>query len=308
MPRHLREKFYKLFNEKHALPRYVARRFLFNFFQSLGLHVTGDHFYELVPNTRFVAQSYSDDPRAIGGVDWRRQESELEALRLLKAHGKEYGPEVCKYGFREPNAYFCGIDALMLYLILRDLKPKKMVEVGQGFSTRVALAALERNVQETGSECEFISIDPYARIAPEQFPKGLKSRFIREEFQTVALEPLLENCDFLFVDSSHVYKFGSDVEFEFNRVYPALRPGTMLHVHDIFAPYNYPRNWIVQEKQFWNEQYFLETFLMFNREFEVHLPMHMLLRQSDEFSKQLQALPLLPEFDMRANSFYLRRR
>ena len=304
----MNEKLYKLFNEKNAFQRYVARRFFFNFFQRLGFHVTGNHFYELVPDTRVVAANYQDAPRALTGIDWRFAESEREALLLLQAHGAEYQAAAGKFGFHEENVYFRGGDALMLYVFLRDLKPAKMVEIGQGFSTRIALAALEKNAAETGVTCEFVSIDPYARLAEDQMPKGVALHLLKQELQSVDLNPLLENCDFLFVDSSHVYKFGSDVEYEFTRIYPQLRPGTRLHLHDIYSPYHYHLACIIHEKQFWNEQYMLENFLMFNSAFEVGLPMNFLFRESPAVLAAIRALPLHEKFRMECRSLYLRRK
>ena len=113
--------------------------------------------------------------------------------------------------------------------------------------------------------------------------------------------------DLLFVDSSHVLKYGSDVAFEFEYIYPHVPPGVVVHVHDIFSPFDYPKEWMTERKQFWNEQYFLEEFLRFNHEFEVLLPMHLLARESsavrtsvnDRFSR----LGFLPD----AQSFYIRR-
>ncbi len=79
----------------------------------------------------------------------------------------------------------------------------------------------------------------------------------------------LQANDILFVDSSHVFKSGSDVEFEFLQVYPRLQTGVLVHIHDIFFPYDYPIEWNLKESRYWNEQYFLETFLQFNKKFEV---------------------------------------
>ena len=193
----------------------------------------------------------------------------------------------------------------MLYVTLRDLRPRKYVEVGQGFSTSISLNALERNAQETGHRPEFISIDPYARFTQDQIPSLVDFRSIRQELQSVNMGPVLENCGFLFIDSSHVHKFGSDVEFEFSRFYPNLPSGTWLHVHDIFSPYDYPKNWMVMDKRFWNEQYLLETFLMFNNAFEVRLPLNLLARQSPALKEAVKRLTLDPEFDYSGVSFYL---
>jgi hypothetical protein len=307
MASHLRERLYKAIHEKNGIQRYVSRKYFFNIFQRLGLHITGDHFYEIIPNTRFVAAQYQDTPRALLGIDFRLKQCEERALRLVNAYGPEFAGSYQKHGFRENNWYFRGLDALMLYAILRDLRPRKYVEVGQGFSTSISLNALERNAQETGQRPEFISIDPYARFTQDQIPAAVDFRNIRQELQSVDMSPVLENCGFLFIDSSHVHKFGSDVEFEFTQLYPRLPSGTWLHVHDIFSPYDYPKNWIVTEKRFWNEQYLLETFLMFNNAFEVRLPVNVLARQSAEVKNAVKRLTLDPQFQYSGSSFYVLR-
>ena len=303
----IKERFYKAFHEKNGMQRYLARRFFFNFFQRLGIHVTGDHFYELIPNTRLVAAQYSDAPRPLPGIDFRLKECENRALRLINTYGPEFAASHQKYGFRESNWYFRGLDALMLYATLRELRPRKFVEVGQGFSTSISLNALERNGQETGQRPEFISIDPYARFTRDQIPSQVDFRCIRQELQSTDMGPVLEGCGFLFIDSSHVHKFGSDVEYEFTRLYPNLHSGTLLHVHDIFSPYDYPKGWIVAEKRFWNEQYLLETFLMFNSAFQVRLPVNLLARQSPALRDAVKGLTLDPEFEYAGSSFYLLR-
>ncbi len=305
----MRENISKAWNEKNAIQRQLAKRFLFGLFQRLGFHITGDHFYEIIPNTRFVAANYSDKPRKLDGIDFRFHESESRTLRLIETYGAEYTPEFLKkYGYREDNHYFRELDALMLYLVIRDLKPKKTVEIGQGFSTSIILSALEMNTRETGENAEFLSLDPYSRSAPGQFPKLVNYRCIRQELQRADIAALMKGCAFLFVDSSHVYKFGSDVEYEFTRIYPSLDPQTVVHLHDVFSPYDYPLNWATDQKRFWNEQYFLEMFLMFNSAFEVHLPLHLLARQSSKMAEAVKRLTLDAGFKYNAQSFYLKRR
>jgi hypothetical protein len=133
-------------------------------------------------------------------------------------------------------------------------------------------------------------------------------QLLDQEVQAVDFAPLLKACDFLFVDSSHVYKFGSDVEFEFSRIYPQLQSGTIMHLHDIYLPWHYPMDWMVNQKRFWNEQYILESFLMFNSEFQILLPMTYLMRQSDSVPAEMHSLSLDKDFLFESSSFYLRRR
>jgi hypothetical protein len=304
----LRERFYKGLHEKNAIQRFVARRFLFGPFQRLGFHITGDHFYEIVPNTRAVARHYPGGPRPLTGIDWRFAQCEQRALRLMGLFGAEYAQACRRDGFEENNPYFKGLDALGLYLMLRDLKPEKLIEVGQGISTRVAMWALQRNTQETGRAVEFVSIDPYERAAGLRCPERVGLRILNQPLQSVDFDGLLEGCRFVFIDSSHVYKFGSDVAFEFVRIYPRLLPGTVLHLHDIYSPYEYPLDWLVYWKRFWNEQYFLECFLMFNNAFEVLLPMNLLTEQSRAMIDAAHRLPLAEDFRYRGSSLYLLRK
>jgi hypothetical protein len=307
MTEHLKERIYKALKEKNALQRFITRRWLFDLFQRVGFHVTVDHFYEPVPNTREVVRKYSDQMRELTGINWRLKECESRVLRLLKTYGGEYFGPRQKYGFHEQNVYFRGLDALMLYLMVRERKPQKIIEIGQGFSTRVIFSALERNARETGP-VQFISIDPYARLTEVYEPPNVNFQLVRQELQAVDFEPLLEGCGFVFVDSTHVYKFGSDVACEFTKIYPRLRHGTILHLHDIKSPYDYPKGWMVNDKRFWNEQYFLEAFLMFNEAFEVQLPLYLLSRQSTKTVEAIKQLaPVNEEFLASAGSFYLMR-
>jgi hypothetical protein len=77
--------------------------------------------------------------------------------------------------------------------------------------------------------------------------------------------------DVLFIDSSHVVKTGGDVNYLYLEVLPRLRPGVVVHVHDIFLPGEYRKDWVTEEFRFWTEQYLLQAFLAFNSEFEVLL-------------------------------------
>lgn len=304
----IRERLSKAFNEKNAVQRFLARKYLFSLFQWAGIHITGDHFYEIIPNTNRVAREYLEEARQLHGIDLRFEQCEARGLGLLTTYGSEFTEWSAKFGFREKNWYFRGMDALFLYCVLRELKPAKMVEIGQGFSTRIALAALERNALETGMSPLLVSVDPYPRITTMDVPASMSLELVRQAAQRLELPPLLRDCGFLFVDSSHVYKFGSDVAFEFTDIYPRLPTNTLFHVHDIFSPYEYPKEWIVKDKLFWNEQYFLECFLMFNAEFEINLPVHLLARKSEKIMGTIRKLALDPDFQFWGSSFYLMRR
>src|SRR5690606_25350779 len=103
---------------------------------------------------------------------------------------------------------------------------------------------------------ELTAIEPWPSEALLRGFPGLKE-LLREDVQNVPLGRFeaLEANDILFLDSSHVMKIGSDVQYEFFEIIPRLRPGVLVHFHDIFLPREYPREWVVDDQRFWNEQY-----------------------------------------------------
>ncbi|HKX45092.1 MAG TPA: class I SAM-dependent methyltransferase, partial [Planctomycetota bacterium] len=174
------------------------------------------------------------------------------------------------------NPSFGPGDAEYLYGLLRERRPRRMVEVGAGLSTLMAWRALERNARE-GHPCELTCIEPYEHAWLEQ----LGPRVLREPLERAPRSVFgeLGAGDVLFVDSSHVVRPGGDVLLEVLELLPALRPGVAVHFHDVFTPWHYPRAWLVDDLKLWNEQYLLEAFLSCNREFRVLGALHWLARR-----------------------------
>jgi predicted O-methyltransferase YrrM len=165
---------------------------------------------------------------------------------------------------------YAPVNALTLYAVVRTFRPKRMVEVGSGMSTRVAAAAFRANAAD-GARAEYTVFDPYAnadlqRDCPE-------ATIVPKKVEEIGLEPFLEldAGDILFIDSSHTVKIFGDVNFLFLTVLPRLRPGVIIHVHDIFFPRDYLPHHFFRSgvRQFWQEQYLLHAFLMFNEAFEI---------------------------------------
>lgn len=306
----LREKLYKGLHEKNAIQRQIARR-LFLPLQAMGFHLTADHFYDSVPNTEVVRATYPEGPRECLWIDFNYEQAETRFLQRLQ----KYAPELVSgalssCGFENQNAYFSDLDSVALYMEIRQSKPQTIVEVGQGMSTKIIAAACRSNWTETGRRTALITIDPYARVEESKMRDAwIDIDVIRKPVQTadVSVFQTLKENDLLFVDSSHVYKFGSDVEYEFNGIYPTLSENVLIHIHDIFSPYEYPKHWLVNRKQFWNEQYYLEQFLRFNSRYEVILPLHTLSRGSrliqDFVAQHLSAMGI----STTGQSFYMRR-
>lgn len=305
----LKERVYKALNEKNAIQRYVSRRF-FGVLESLGFHVLGDHFYEPIPNLEEIKNNYKNQPRSCRYIDFNFELAEQKIVQLLNKWSSEFYASVTKYGYDEINYYFRGIDALFLYCFIRELQPKSIVEVGQGVSTSITLAALEDNYKATGVKTKFFSIDPYNRFDfKNQTNIGIELEAMPFPLQALPLNLFsnLGESDLLFVDSSHVHKFGSDVEYLFEEIYPSVGQGVYIHVHDICSPYHYPLDWYVSEKRFWNEQYYLENFLRFNSRFAVEMPIYYLIQNSKILKQELNLLCLYPDFEPIGYSFYMQR-
>jgi predicted O-methyltransferase YrrM len=149
--------------------------------------------------------------------------------------------------------------------MIRHFQPRLIIEVGSGFSSLISAEAAAKNTNSA-----LICIEP----SPQDFLRkglpGLRS-LIEKRVEELDLEffTQLDSNDILFIDSSHTVKIGGDVNYLFLEVLPRLKPGVIVHVHDIFFPFEYRRDWVKDERRFWTEQYLLQAFLTFNAEFEV---------------------------------------
>jgi hypothetical protein len=252
---------------------------IFETFQQLGLHVLPVHYYSPVPDTRELPNSLWARDTSVG-IDW----NEPMQLDLLQNAFPPFRTE-CDALPREllaDNDMFAGLDTLAYYCMIRHFKPKRVLEVGSGSSSRVAARAALAN-----GTTELTCIEPYP--SPELragFP-GL-SKLVIQVVQDVPLRTFehLEANDILFIDSTHVVKVGSDVNYLFFEILPHLRPGVIVHVHDIFLPREYPVEWVKQKHIFWNEQYLLRAFLMFNQTFEVLLSNALLTMKYPKVTKK----------------------
>jgi hypothetical protein len=305
------EKVYKALNERNSIQRYISRRFLFDFFQLFGFHITGDHFYEPIPNTNMIHKQYNNEPRHFSFITDYMHEYETYATGLLNKYGHEFYNTSLNLGYIEGNYYFSGLDAILLYCFLRTLKPNTVVEIGNGFSSTIILSSLFRNSQDTGLSYKLISLDPYSRYTSSygDITKYVEINIHNTNLQNISHEVLkrIIDSDMIFVDSSHIYKWNSDVEFLFNEVYGSLKPGTYVHIHDIFTPYHYPKEWFTQAKRFWNEQYHLENFLRFNSCFRCVIPVYALVRESESLREKCSMICDYEGFQFNGASFYMQR-
>lgn len=237
-----------------------------------GFHIRGIHYYEPLPDFQQITAEATTRRKAAPAVDFAMP-SQLSLYRRL---GATYRSELERLaatpvgsgGFDFQNDYFSGLDAALYYSLIRDLKPARVVEVGSGFSTRIALLALQRN-EADGRRGELTCIEPYPgeRLAP-CLPF---ITLIQQNLEDLPIEQFdaLAAGDILFIDSSHTVKFGSDVCRLLLDILPRLRPGVWIHIHDIFFPHDYPAEWLIEKRHAFNEQYLLQAFLAFNAGFAV---------------------------------------
>lgn len=275
------------------------------------------HFYSPIPDLTDLEQRKVWDKRSeLAGIDFRPEEQESFLLQL----GEKYGPE-CRWpekqtnrplDFYTHNGCFSFGCAASLHCMIRYFKPRRIIEVGSGFSSLVISSAINLNAGESFPDCDYTIVDPYPR---EHYIEGKLpglTRLLKDRVELLSptfFDQLGEN-DILFIDSSHVSKIGSDVNFLVLDVLPRLAPGVVVHFHDIDIPYEYPKAYAVNPafRMFWTEAYLLQAFLSFNSQFEILLGLAFLMKE--RMSTFQSAFPF---FDIEKNwansgSFWIRRK
>jgi hypothetical protein len=239
--------------------------------QDLGISIGPNHFYWPVPDLHSLDHSPSKAEILNQGLDLRLPR-QLEFLTQVSEpyQGEWTFPD--KPGSRRyhyNNGFFETVDAEIAYSIVRSFKPARIIEVGGGYSTRLLIEAARANREQDGVKAELITIDPCLDRLHEGSLNG-DVHILQRPVQQVDLDLFssLQGGDILFLDSSHVVSVGSDVVYEYLGVLPRLNKGVLVHAHDIFVPFDYPRD-LVDNLSFWSEQYLLTAFLRFNSCFEV---------------------------------------
>jgi predicted O-methyltransferase YrrM len=228
-----------------------------------------NHYYEPLFDSRLLRLPL-DQNRVLPGIDWNT----AEQLHLLKSFcfndelEEVLRVKIDDLTFNINNDSFLSGDAEYLYNLIRLKKPTKIIEIGSGNSTLMAIKAITKNQEEiVGYECKLVCIEPYEMPWLEK--TGVTIIRQRVEEVNKAMFSALEKDDILFIDSSHIIRPQGDVLFEYLELIPSLKPGVIVHVHDIFSPKDYLKEWVVDKVIFWNEQYLLEAFLTCNHDWKV---------------------------------------
>jgi predicted O-methyltransferase YrrM len=278
----------------------VSRRVLIG----IGLLPVRRHYYEPFFDPRGLARD-GEDEREIVGIDWNigGQLALLDELRFEGEIPDLREPRKEPFEFRLNNGAFESGDAEFLYQMVRARKPKRFVEIGSGQSTLIVHRAIQKNKEQSpGYECRHVCIEPFE--APWLEKLGVTVLRKRVEAVDVAVFRELEANDFLFVDSSHVIRPRGDVLSEYLRIIPSLRSGVIVHVHDIFSPREYPREWLAERMWLWNEQYLLEALLIDNPSWRIIGALNLLHHR--HFDALRRVCPYLTA-DREPGSFYMQK-
>ncbi|SRR6266478_3438184 len=243
--------------------------------------------------------------RPLPGIDWNipEQLALLESLRYESELLDLASPSKSPHEFHLHNGSFESGDAEYLYQLIRLKKPRRVFEVGSGNSTLIARRAILRNREEpSGSDCKHLCIEPFE--APWLESAGVITVRKRLEEVDRALFLELQENDLLFIDSSHIIRPQGDVLTEYLEILPSLRPGVIVHVHDVFSPRDYPAEWVIQRMWLWNEQYLLEAFLTESRAWKIIGALNLLRHR--HFDALRRPCPYLTP-DREPGSFYIQK-
>lgn len=262
---------------------------LFVLGQRFGLDMLPRHFYSSVPDIRALQKSeFWRPPTSMIGVAGADIESQMSFLQAccpppLQQHVRQ--AEIHAQASAENGAVGFGhTEAEVLYCVIARKRPRKIVQIGCGFSTSVILRA----ARETGYTPHIICIDPFPNAYLSKLAKQNLIELISIPAQEVDLEVMttLDAGDFLFVDSTHTVQPGSEVNRIVLEVLPRLRSGTLVHFHDIFFPYDYQSS-LMTTLFFATESSLLHAFLIDNRKYAIAVSLSMLHHACPERLQQL---------------------
>ena len=239
-------------------------------FMKVGMLPIIDHYYQpLVNPKKHLTQSLRKD-RNLPGIDMNTN-GQLELLAQFNyADELKQFPlaKVDELTYYYNNGFYESGDAEYLYNMVRHFKPRKVVEIGSGYSTLMAQNAFRKNkAEDVNYNYTQVCVEPYEQPWLEK--TGVE--VIRKRVETIekSFFEELEPKDILFIGSTHMIRPQGDVLFEYLEILPVIKPGVIVHIHDIFLPKDYPDAWILDEHRLWNEQYLLEAFLTFNDKFRI---------------------------------------
>ena len=237
--------------------------------------VPAGHFYSSIPDLNDIRAKqsllFNKNKRDIPGVNLREDyQIKLISEKFIQYYAEQpWDNKISSLRYCSENSMYGYSDAIFLYCMLRNVRPARLIEVGSGYSSCVVLDT--NDIFFDGNlECTFIEPHPDTLKGLLYADDFEKINIIQNKLQDVdvSLFSNLKENDILLIDSTHVSKIGSDVNYLFFEILPKLSPGVFVHFHDIFYPFEYPAEWIFEGRQ-WQEDYLLRAFLQFNNMFEI---------------------------------------
>ncbi len=234
------------------------------------------HFYSPIVSIKDIKKQEDqiwkeNSSKVLPDIDLNDNE-QIALLQKFKVYYKEQpfskNKDINRYYF--DNIFFSYTDGLLLYSVIRHFKPKQIIEVGSGFSSALMLDTGQHFLESL----KFSFIEPYTKRLKSLITASDKKnvKIIETKIQDVELSyfETLDKNDILFIDSTHISKTGSDVNYILFHILPKLKKGVLIHFHDIFYPFEYPKNWVYQGRS-WNESYVLRAFLINNNNYKIIL-------------------------------------
>jgi hypothetical protein len=236
------------------------------------------HFYSPIVNPaeadhHLAALEGAPTPESVSGVMIERAEmirlwrKLLPFLTTTPFHESLRPP----FHYAFDNPYYSWGDGSVLHAMIRHHRPRSIIEIGSGWSSACTVDTVE---QYLDNDCKMTFIEPYPTLFLNLIGEAAsRVRIFENPVQQVPLSifDALHAGDILFIDSSHVMRTGSDVCFELFEILPRLSPGVLVHFHDMFWPFEYPRSWVVEENRSWNELYAVRAFLSYNSNWRIIL-------------------------------------
>ena len=269
--------------DAEAVAERLARR--------LGYELRRQHFYLPFPDVERLPATLWDEPNAMLGVDLRLPCAVDLLQRDLKPYIAEFQPcegPSADGAFYLDNGAYGSVDAESLYGILRHVKPGKVVELGSGATSHVIELARRANTGD-GKPFTHTIFDPFPFMSPMGPVTGPAVHPMPAERIDVSEIKRLEAGDVFFIDTTHTVRTGGDVVRVILDLLPHVASGVYVHMHDIFLPYEYPREWVVDMRRAWAEQYMLQAFLAFNETIEVVFPAFAVSRENPKALQEVIA-------------------
>lgn len=236
------------------------------------VNIVPANFYSNIPLVQEIENSfeYKNSNQEVYNSDIFSQETISNFIEQISVYADEFNPPLESNSenpgqFFWKNPAFSFSDAMSYYCVIRHVKPDCILEIGSGYSTLVADQALKKN-----GRGKLILIEPY----PKEFLAELETvdKIIKSFVQDISvsnLVDLIESCQIWFIDSTHTVKVGSDCLYLYLKIMPEICQDLLVHTHDIYLPFGFPKEAALEKQIYWTEQYLLYAYMLDNPKIEV---------------------------------------